>query len=74
MKKTLDIASQSLRQAKAIARADGISMRALVERGLQLAIAERRSGRTFKLRDMSFKGKGLHPDAPASWDAMRSLI
>ena len=74
MKTTLEIANPLLRQAKAIARAEGTTVRALVERGLHLALTERRSKRAFKLRDASFKGKGLHPDAPASWDEMLSRI
>ena len=72
MKTTLDIATPLFEEAKAIAHRDGITIRALVERGLQLALSERRSRRKFKLRDASVDGSGLHPEATGrSWDELR---
>jgi hypothetical protein len=54
-------------------RAEGTTVRALVERGLHLVLSERRTRRTFKLRDVSVAGQGLHPDAAGhSWDALRA--
>lgn len=74
MKTTLDIASPLLKQAKQIARSQGTTLRALVERGLQLALSERRAKQSFKLRDASVDGKGLHPDvAGRSWDELRDM-
>lgn len=73
MKTTLEIASPLLEEAKAVAHSEGTTVRALVERGLQLVLSERRSGRSFKLRDASASGKGLHPDAVGrSWDELRA--
>jgi hypothetical protein len=74
MKTTLEIASPLLKQAKLIARSQGTTLRALVERGLQLALSERRAKQSFKLRDASVDGKGLHPDvAGRSWDELRDM-
>ncbi|MEJ0084675.1 MAG: DUF2191 domain-containing protein [Pseudomonadota bacterium] len=68
MKVTLDLAADLLRQAKARARIEGTNVRALVERGLRLALDENRARRKFKLRDASVGGNGMHPDAAGrSW-------
>ena len=68
MKTTLEIASPLLKEAKALARAEGTTLRALVERGLQQVLSERRQRRPFKLRDGSFEGNGFHPDVVGlSW-------
>lgn len=74
MKTTLEIADPLLEQAKLVARSEGSTLRALVERGLQLALSERRGKRLFKLRDASVSGKGLRPDAAGrSWDELHAL-
>ena len=74
MKTTLDIADPLLAEAKALARKEKITVRALVERGLKLALAEHKGQRRFKLRDASVTGKGLRPDAAdLSWDQLRAL-
>jgi len=74
MKTTLDISDPLMRQAKAVARREGVTLRALVEQGLQLALAERSRPRAFRLPDLSFTGQGLQREAAArSWDELRAL-
>ncbi len=74
MKTTLEIADPLLAEAKALARKQKITVRALVERGLKLALAEHKNGRRFRLRDASVAGNGLRPDAAElSWDQLRAL-
>jgi len=74
MKITLNIANPLLAEAKAVARKKKITVRALVERGLKLALAEHEDRRAIKLRDASVTGKGLRPDAAElSWDQLRAL-
>lgn len=74
MKTTLDIPDPLLAEAKALARREGITVRALVERGLRLALSERRNAKRFRLRDRSVGGSGLRPDVEGlSWDQIREL-
>jgi hypothetical protein len=71
MKATFDISDPLFREAKSVARREGITVRAIVERGLQLALAERRSRKPFQLRDASVAGKGLQPAAARMTPAQR---
>ena len=74
MKTTLEISDPLLREARKTADREGITLRALVEHGLRLAVAEKGKRTAFKLRDASFKGKGLQPElADASWEKLREL-
>jgi hypothetical protein len=74
MKTTVEISDPLLREAKAIARREGLTVRALMEHGLSLALAERRKRKEFRLRDGSVSGSGLQPETSAlSWDQLRQL-
>ena len=76
MKTTVEIADDTLEEAKRVAAAEGTSLRALIEEGLRRALAERRGRRAaFTLRQASFKGKGLSAEfADASWADVREAI
>jgi hypothetical protein len=74
VKTTLDISDPLLREARKIATRDRTTLRALVEQGLRKIIAERKAGRPFKLRIVTFKGEGLAPELRgADWEKIRDL-
>lgn len=79
MKTTLDIADGLFAQAKQTAQRDGVTLRALVEDGLRLALAARQSpAKPFKLKDCSVGSKGtrgLTDEAIArgGWAALRDM-
>ena len=74
MKTTIDISDSLLEAARQAARRDGTTLRALVEHGLRLALAERRQATAFDLRDASVDGRGLQPGAEGlSWEELRAL-
>ena len=74
MKTTIEISDPLLREARKLAEREGLTLRALVERGLRRVVTETKRGAPFKLRHASFKGKGLQADARgASWSELRDL-
>jgi hypothetical protein len=74
MKTTIEISDGLLEQARRVAARDGTTLRALVELGLRRVIDERQRAQPFKLRDASFGGQGLHPEAEeGGWARWREL-
>ena len=74
MKTTIDISDPLLEAARQAASRDGTTVRALVEHGLRLALAERRRSIRFQLKDASVDGRGLQPGIEGlSWDELRAL-
>lgn len=68
MKTTIEISDALLREARRVAAQEGVTLRALVERGLHRVIAETKRP-PFRMRDGRFEGNGLHPDVrDLSWD------
>jgi hypothetical protein len=74
MKTTVEISNPLLREARKLTDREGVTLRALIERGLQRVLSETRRGKAFKLRRASFKGEGLQPDVQgAGWERLRDL-
>jgi len=75
MKTTVEIPDSLLQEARKLAEKEGSSIRVLVEEGLRQVILERKKGKKFHLRDLSFKGKGIQSDInEGSWEKIRELI
>ena len=74
MKTTVEIADALLKDAKRVANREGLTLRTLVESGLRHELEQRRRPAEFRLRRVSFKGKGLQPAARnLTWDQLREL-
>ena len=74
MKTTIEISDPLLKDAKRLAAREGVTLRALVERGLRHELEQRKQPTVFCLRNATFKGKGIQPGARGlSWDQLREL-
>ena len=75
MKTTLDISDALAEEAKAVARAQQTTFRALVERGLENVLREARQAKPFVMQDCSVGGQGLQPgQSDLAWDELRDMI
>jgi hypothetical protein len=73
MKTTVDLPDALVHEAQEVARAEGTTLRTLVEDGLRVALERRRSGSRFRLPDASVDGNGLRPEfRDAGWDELRA--
>jgi hypothetical protein len=74
MKTTLDISDPLIRDARRIAAREGTTLRALVEQGLRHVVQLKKRRAPFRLRPVTFKGRGLQPDLrEAGWERIRDL-
>ncbi len=74
MKTTIEIADILLTEARQLASRDQTTLRSLVEEGLRRILRERQRAPRFRLREASFRGKGLRPEiSEGDWDAIRTL-
>ena len=72
MKTTIEIADPLMRQARKKAEAEGTTLKALVDRGLRLVVAEKRTKKPFRLKLVTVKGEGLQPEFQnATWAEIR---
>ena len=73
MKTTVEISDPLLREARKLAAREGVTLKALVERGLHRVVAEAKRP-AFRLRAASFKGGGLQREMQdADWNRLRDL-
>ncbi len=75
MKTTIDIANGLFEEAKKIARRDNTTLKALIEEGLRRVVEEKKRKKAFRLKKVTFKGRGLSPEfRDASWEEIRREI
>ncbi len=74
MKTTIDIADGLLEEARARAKAEGTTVRALVERGLREVLAQRPPEKPWRFEPVTGE---LHPEPGVdlrNWDQVREII
>jgi hypothetical protein len=75
MKTTIEISDPLFREARKLADREGVTLRAIVERGLSRVVGESKSSAPFKLRRATFKGTGLQAEFRSpSWEKVRDEI
>ena len=75
LKTTIELSDELARMAKAHAARENITLRALIERGLRLALRADRHPRQFELRNVSVSGRGLQSQfRDADWARIREAV
>lgn len=74
VKTTVEIADALLDEAKRVASRESSTLRELIEEGLRRSLDERKRKKAFRLRQASFRGKGLQPGVSTDWNRIRELI
>lgn len=76
MKTTVEITEDLFARTREVAQREGTTIRALIEEGLQAALARREQKKTaYKWPDLSVTGEGLDPEIEeGSWEPLRDRI
>ena len=75
MKTTIDIPDSLLDRSRKVARQEHITLRELVEEGLNLALSHHTQKRPIRIKPVTFRGKGLMPELQqAAWTTIRDTI
>jgi len=73
MKTTIDISDALLREAKKLTAQRQVTLRSIVEQGLREIISRQKPDQQFKLRKVSFRGKGLQDEFRGKdWEKIRA--
>lgn len=72
MKTTIDLADDLARKAKQLAARKGITLRAVIEDAIRLALEQDKRAGSYQLPDMSVDGNGLAQEyRDKSWSEIR---
>jgi hypothetical protein len=72
MKTTIDLPDDLFQEVQQVARAEGTTMKSLMEEGLRAVIDRHLSAGQFSLRDASVTGDGLRPEFEVTtWTQIR---
>ena len=72
MKTTIDIADNLLERIKLLSRREDVTIRQLVEEGLDFVLRTHESATKYHVMPVTFKGNGLSPEFEhASWGTIR---
>jgi hypothetical protein len=75
MKTTVELSDSLLRQAKQIAVKERTTVKALIEQGLRIVVADRKRRPGFTLRKAAFRGDGLVSGRSLQdWPAIREFV
>ena len=75
MKTTVELPDDLLQRSKRLARSEGLTLRALIEEGLRLALKSRNRRTAVPFRVKPFRGDGLTPEfRDAGWEMIRDEI
>jgi hypothetical protein len=74
MKTTFEISASQLREVRKLAARKGVTLRTLIERGLQRLLAETKNRTPFKLRRATFKGGGLQAEFRDTTEQLREVV
>lgn len=75
MKTTIELPDDLLERSRQVAQREGLSLKALIEEGLQLALRARGRGKRTELSLQPFEGDGYAAEfTGASWPQIRDEI
>ena len=75
MKTTIDIADNLFRQVKSLSLRENVTIRDLVEEGLDLMLRRHNSLTRYRAEPVTFKGNGILPEFQnASWKTIRDAV